>query len=84
VAQIEEIADCYATTHPVATLIGLGPSYWTHGGATVRLIDALAALSGNIGVAGGGASTSFFRPPPFDLSMARAAASPGGRHPRGQ
>ena len=79
VAQIEEIADCYATTPPVATLIGLGPSYWTHGGATVRLIDALAALSGNIGVAGGGAGTSFFRPPPFDLSMVSAAPQSAGR-----
>jgi len=80
VAQIDEIADCYATTKPVATLIGLGPSYWPHGGASVRLIDALAALSGNIGVPGGGAGTSFFRRPPFDLSMGDGAPQSQGRH----
>jgi anaerobic selenocysteine-containing dehydrogenase len=80
VAQIDEIADCYATTHPVATLIGLGPSYWPHGGASVRLIDALAALSGNIGVAGGGVGTSFFRRSPFDLSMLDGAPQSQGRH----
>ena len=80
VAQIDEIADCYAATKPVATLIGLGPSYWSHGGANVRLIDALAALSGNLGVAGGGVSTSFFRRPPFDWSMLDAAPASAGRH----
>ncbi len=69
VNQIDEIADCYAGTKPVATLVGLGPSYWPHGGASVRLIDALAALTGNIGVSGGGVSTAFSRRPPFDWSM---------------
>ena len=80
VAQIDEIADCYAATKPVATLIGLGPSYWPRGGASVRLIDALAALSGNIGVAGGGAGTSFFRRPPFDWAVLDAAPASAGRH----
>ena len=78
-AQIDEIADCYATTKPVATLIGLGPSYWPSGGASVRLIDALAALTGNIGIPGGGVGTSFFRRPPFDWSMLDAAPASAGR-----
>jgi anaerobic selenocysteine-containing dehydrogenase len=64
----------------VATMIGLGPSYWPHGGASVRLIDALVALSGNIGIPGGGASTSFFRRPPFDLSMMDRVPQSAGRH----
>jgi anaerobic selenocysteine-containing dehydrogenase len=80
VAQIEALADCYAAVKPVATLSGLGPSHWSHGGATVRLIDALAALSGNLGVAGGGSGTSFFRRPPFDLSMLDGAPQAAGRH----
>jgi anaerobic selenocysteine-containing dehydrogenase len=77
--QIEEITDCYAGTKPVATLVGLGPSYWPHGGASVRLIDALAALTGNIGIPGGGVSTAFFRRPPFDWSMLDAAGPSAGR-----
>ncbi len=77
--QIEAIADCYAITKPVATLVGLGPSYWPHGGASVRLIDALAALTGNIGVSGGGVSTAFFRRAPFDWSLLDAAGPSAGR-----
>lgn len=78
VGQIEEIADAYAAPRPVATLIGLGPSYWPGGGTSVRLIDALAALTGNLGIPGGGVGTSFFRRPPFDWSVLETApASPG-------
>ncbi len=38
--QIEELAELYATTKPLATMAGLGPCYWRRGGSTVRLIDA--------------------------------------------
>ena len=69
VEDVDEIAELYAAKKPLATIVGLGPSYWTDGGAKVRLIDALAAISGNIGVSGGGASTNFNARPPFDLSM---------------
>jgi anaerobic selenocysteine-containing dehydrogenase len=55
--RIEELGELYAAVKPLATMFGLGPSYWRGGGATGRLIDALAALSGNIGVPGGGAHT---------------------------
>ena len=55
--QIEEIVDLYATRKPLATFTGLGPAYWTNGGAMIRLVDALAAVSGNVGVSGGGMST---------------------------
>jgi anaerobic selenocysteine-containing dehydrogenase len=68
-SKVEEIAELYATVKPVATMIGLGPCYWRNGGATVRLIDALAAISGNVGVSGGGASTDVNRYPAFDQSM---------------
>ena len=55
--QVEQLARVYAETRPLATMIGLGPSYWCNAGATVRLIDALAAISGNLGRSGGGAQT---------------------------
>ncbi|MFZ7942363.1 molybdopterin-dependent oxidoreductase [Neobacillus sp. 19] len=41
---------------PTATFMGLGMQRYTNGGNTIRLIDALVAVSGNIGIAGGGAN----------------------------
>lgn len=55
VSQVLELADLYATRKPLATMIGLGTAYWPRSGQIVRLIDALAALTGNIGIPGGGA-----------------------------
>jgi anaerobic selenocysteine-containing dehydrogenase len=56
--QIEDLARLYAERKPLATLIGLGPAYWENGGATTRTIDALGAITGNIGVSGGGVGTN--------------------------
>lgn len=56
---IEALAALYAQTHPVATFVGLGPSNHEDGGRSTRLIDALAALSGHVGVSGGGVNTDF-------------------------
>ncbi len=66
--QIADLAQLYAEKKPLATLVGLGPSYWENGGATVRLIDALAAISGNIGVPGGGAGTNMMGARGLDLT----------------
>jgi anaerobic selenocysteine-containing dehydrogenase len=74
VEQIGEIADLYASRKPLATMIGLGPSYWTNGGAAVRLIDALAAISGNVGVSGGGANTDKAGAPGLNLSLLEVAS----------
>jgi anaerobic selenocysteine-containing dehydrogenase len=59
--QIKRLAFCYAENKPAAILIGIGLQRHSNGGSTVRAIDALAALSGNIGVAGGGATYANFR-----------------------
>ncbi len=50
-----EIAKIYADK-PVVTYLGLGMQRYANGGNTVRLIDALVAMSGNVGIAGGGAN----------------------------
>lgn len=71
--QIEELAEVYATVKPLGTMIGLGPSYWRTGGATVRCIDALAALTGNIGVSGGGAHTDTDEEAGFDYCVLEKA-----------
>ncbi|TDK63834.1 oxidoreductase [Bacillus salipaludis] len=41
---------------PTAVFMGLGMQRYENGGNSVRLIDALVAISGNIGIAGGGAN----------------------------
>ncbi|KAA0546032.1 molybdopterin-dependent oxidoreductase [Bacillus sp. BGMRC 2118] len=41
---------------PVMTYMGLGMQRYQNGGNTIRAIDALIAMSGNVGVPGGGAN----------------------------
>lgn len=55
VAVIEQIAHEYATAKPANIWIGYGMQRHTNGGSNVRAIDALAAITGNIGISGGGA-----------------------------
>lgn len=54
-SDITELAYIYSNK-PVMTYLGLGMQRYTNGGNTIRLIDALAAISGNIGIPGGGAN----------------------------
>lgn len=41
---------------PTSTFMGLGMQRYTNGGNTIRWIDAVVAVSGNIGIPGGGAN----------------------------
>ena len=66
-AGIEAAADLYGDG-PSAILVGWGMQRRTNGSATVRVLDALGAVSGNIGVEGGGVSFYFKRRGAFDLS----------------
>jgi anaerobic selenocysteine-containing dehydrogenase len=54
---------------PTAILIGWGMGRRSAGGALVRALDALAAVSGNLGIQGGGASFYFSRRAAFDTSF---------------
>jgi len=51
----ESLFHAYAKVKPLATFIGAGLQRYRYGGENVRLINALALLSGNIGRSGGGA-----------------------------
>jgi anaerobic selenocysteine-containing dehydrogenase len=51
---IRRTAAQYADASPSSIIIGMGLQRYTNGGHTVRCIDALAALTGNIGRSGGG------------------------------
>ena len=53
--EIREVAEEYASADPATIWIGYGMQRHTNGGASVRSIDALAAMTGNIGKEGGGA-----------------------------
>lgn len=55
--RIEELVDVYADRKPLATMVGLGLGYWRNSGAAVRLVDALATITGNVGVSGSGVHT---------------------------
>ena len=53
---IEELARIYADQRPASIIIGYGLQRYANGGQSVRCIDALAALTGQIGISGGGAN----------------------------
>jgi anaerobic selenocysteine-containing dehydrogenase len=54
VAQIRELARCLSHVRPVSFVLGYGLQRYVNGGNTIRAIDALAAISGNIGWTGAG------------------------------
>lgn len=58
---IEQLAFDYANSKPAVIWIGIGLQRHSNGGNIVRAIDALAALTGNLGVPGGGANYANFR-----------------------
>jgi anaerobic selenocysteine-containing dehydrogenase len=60
---VETVYDWYADTGNAATLIGWGLQRYVYGGQNVRFINALALVSGNVGVPGGGSY--------FNISSAR-------------
>jgi anaerobic selenocysteine-containing dehydrogenase len=55
IERIQLLAKVFADK-PTSTFMGLGLQRYKNGGNTIRLIDALAAVSGNIGIPGGGAN----------------------------
>lgn len=70
---VTHLARLYATTKPAAILAGMGVQYYRHGGATMRAIDALGAITGNLGIAGGGVSFDFSSRSSFDYKSWMAA-----------
>jgi anaerobic selenocysteine-containing dehydrogenase len=69
VPAIRELADAYADGKPTATLLGWGLHRFTLGHELVRAVDALGAVSGNIGLAGGGVSQGFEEWGPYDQDL---------------
>ncbi len=54
--EIEKLALEYGRAKPAAIILGFGIQRYSNGGDTIRAIDALGAVTGNIGKSGGGVS----------------------------
>lgn len=67
-AHVEELARRLAE-RPCAILVGWGMGRRVNGSGIVRAVDALAAISGNLGIPGGGVSFYYTRRRAFDTSF---------------
>ncbi len=63
---IASLAETLLDQKPTSILLGWGLHRREHAHLSIRAIDALAAVSGNIGVAGGGVSQGFDEYGPYD------------------
>jgi anaerobic selenocysteine-containing dehydrogenase len=73
--QAADLAERLGPGKPTAILVGWGMGRRQVGGAIVRALDALCAISGNLGIAGGGVSFYFKRRAAFDLGFIRGLAA---------
>jgi anaerobic selenocysteine-containing dehydrogenase len=71
VADAEDLARRLGPEKPTAILVGWGMGRRGVGGAIVRALDALSAISGNLGIPGGGVSFYYKRRAAFDLGFIR-------------
>lgn len=74
VADLHTLATFLADRSPVTGILGWGMQRRNNGATQVRAIDALFALTGNIGRPGAGAAFTTARSRPFDLSVVDALA----------
>lgn len=74
-SQLEALVSAYADG-PSAIVVGWGMQRRANGSATVRALDALGAISGNLGVSGGGVSFYFARRSPFDPTFGMTLEPP--------
>lgn len=68
------IAAALGTDKPATILVGWGMGRRRNGAAIVRALDALAAVTGNLGIPGGGSSFYFKRRGAFDSSFVKGLA----------
>jgi anaerobic selenocysteine-containing dehydrogenase len=74
-AEVEDLAHRLGVERPTTILVGWGMGRRYNGAAIVRALDALGAITGNVGVPGGGVSFYFKRRGAFDSSFVRGEAA---------
>ena len=74
---IHDLAQQYANTKPARIVAGLGTDRWQHGAILGRLLATLGAVTGNLGVSGGGSSVGGFCESPIYVSHFISPTSPG-------
>jgi len=52
--EVIQLTELYANNKASSIILGYGLQRYPNGGTNIRLIDALAAITGNIGISGGG------------------------------
>jgi anaerobic selenocysteine-containing dehydrogenase len=68
-ADLYGVAELFASTKPASIQVGWGMGRRRNGSMTIRAVDALGAVSGNMGVRGGGVSYYFGRRRAFDTDF---------------
>ena len=74
IAEVDHLAAALSDGAPATILVGWGMGRRGNGVAIVRALDALGAVSGNLGIAGGGVSFYFKRRAAFDTSFCHGQA----------
>lgn len=77
-ADVARLAQDYGTLRPGNIQVGWGLQRRLHGSATIRVLDALAALTGNYGVPGSGVTFYYRRRGAFAVDRYRAPATRRG------
>ena len=73
--EAEDLADRIGRDRPAAILVGWGMGRRYNGASVVRALDALSAITGNLGVRGGGVSFYFKRRAAYDTSFVTGASA---------
>ncbi len=71
IEEAEQLFGFYLDAGPTATLVGAGIQRYRFGGETTRWINALAVLSGNMGISGGGSYYHLHSLKDFNLNWTR-------------
>ncbi len=66
---VERLGRTYGEQRPASIFLGYGINKWIHSPEMIRLIDALGAITGNIGASGGGVNHGFQTRRLFDLQV---------------
>lgn len=69
IKELEKLALAYARGEPSSIVAGWGVHRYRHGHVAFHMMNALAAVTGNIGVSGGGVTQGFEEYEYFDLSV---------------